>query len=155
VPNRYLPIYLNDHLAGATLGVELGRRALRQNRDDAFLQWLVPQLEEDRHALLTLMDDLGVRRSVPKAGGAWLAEKLGRLKLNGHIASYSPLSRLVELEGLASGIDAKLGLWRALSAAGVADVDHLADRAREQRERLEPLRLEAARACYGGSRASA
>ena len=31
-PMRRLDIYLNDHLAGATLGVELSRRAAREHR---------------------------------------------------------------------------------------------------------------------------
>ena len=38
----------------------------------------------------------------------------GRLKPNGQLTGYSPLSRLVELEGLSLGITGKLGLWRAL-----------------------------------------
>jgi hypothetical protein len=40
-----------------------------------------------------------------KIGAGWLAEKLGRLKLNGRLLEYSPLSHLIEradeqLEGL-------------------------------------------------------
>jgi len=145
---RYLPIYLNDHLAGATLGVELARRTLRENADGElgdFLRWLCAQVVEDRRSLLALMQERGVQPSLAKSGGAWLAEKIGRLKPNGHLTTYSPLSRLVELEGLAAGIDSKLALWVALREAG-SDVDTLVERAREQRERLEPHRLAAARA---------
>jgi hypothetical protein len=147
VPSRYLPIYLNDHLAGATLGVELAHRTLRENEDGElgeFLGWLHTQLREDRAALLAVQRRFGVKHSIAKAGGAWAAEKIGRLKPNGHLTSYSPLSRLLELEGLAAGIDGKLGLWLALETAGV-EVEGLADRAREQRARLEPFRLAAAR----------
>jgi hypothetical protein len=145
---RYLSIYLNDHLAGATLGVELARRALQENRDDELLQWLVPQVEEDRALLLRLMARRGVEPSLAKSGFAWLAEKAGRLKPNGHVVTYSPLSRLLELEGLAAGIEAKLALWLALQESGAGDdeLPTLIVRAREQRERLEPLRLAAARA---------
>jgi hypothetical protein len=53
--SRYLPIYLNDHLAGATLGVELAKRTLGENEDGElgeFMRWLVAQLVEDRRALL-------------------------------------------------------------------------------------------------------
>jgi hypothetical protein len=141
--SRYLPIYLNDHLAGATLGVELVQRTLRANEDGElgeFLRWLVPQVVEDRRALLSYMRSHGVVPSLAKSGGAWLAEKIGRLKPNGHLTTYSPLSRLLELEGLAAGIDAKRALWLAL------EEDDLAERAREQRERLEPHRLAAAHA---------
>ena len=35
----------------------------------------------------------------------WVAEKAGRLKLNGSLLTYSPLSRLVELEGLSLGVE--------------------------------------------------
>ena len=144
---RYLPIYLNDHLAGATLGVELARRALKENGEGElgdFFRWLVPQLVEDRAALVSILRAHG-RPSLGKVAGAWAAEKAGRMKPNGHLTTYSPLSRLVELEGLRAGIEAKLALWRALEASGVADVGRLIARAEEQRDRLEPHRLTAAR----------
>jgi hypothetical protein len=150
--SRYRPIYLNDHLAGATLGVELAKRASRENPDGElgdFLRWLVPQLTEDRAALIRVLREQGGEPSVAKSGGAWLAEKIGRLKPNGHVRTYSPLSRLVELEGLASGIEAKRALWVALQSAGVGGLDELVARASEQRRRLEPHRLEAARAALG------
>jgi hypothetical protein len=144
VATRYLPIYLNDHLAGATLGVELARRALRENEEGELgdvLRWLVQQLLEDRKALLAHIE----KPSLAKAGLAWAAEKAGRLKPNGQLTGYSPLSRLVELEGLKAGIEAKRSLWLALGEAGVADVAALVARADEQLARLEPHRLAAAR----------
>jgi hypothetical protein len=96
---------------------------------------------DDRRALLALIE----KPSLAKAGLAWAAEKVGRLKPNGHLTSYSPLSRLVELEGLKAGIEAKRSLWLALGEAGVADVAALVARADEQLARLEPHRLAAAR----------
>ena len=36
--SSHLAVYLNDHLAGATAGVELARRAARSNRDAAALE---------------------------------------------------------------------------------------------------------------------
>jgi hypothetical protein len=97
------------------------------------------------------MRALGITPARAKVGAGWVAEKLGRLKLNGQLTGYSPLSRLVELEGLASGINAKRALW--LSIAQIHERDSrlerfdfaaLADRAQSQRDRLEPFRLEAA-----------
>jgi hypothetical protein len=150
MPSRYLPIYLNDHLAGATLGVELARRALHADPDDELLQWLAPQLEEDRALLLRLMRRRGIEPSLAKSGLAWLAEKAGRLKANGHVVTRSPLSRLVELEGLAVGIEAKLGLWLALQETEADDeLPTLVARARAPRGRLEPARLAAARGALG------
>ena len=141
-PRSYLQIYLNDHLAGATLGVELARRTLRENEEGElgdFLRWLLPQLLADRQALLERIE----RPSLAKGGLGWLAEKAGRLKPNGHLATYSPLSRLVELDGLKAGIEAKRSLWLALGET------ELAARAEEQRDRLEPHRLAAARGTFG------
>jgi len=42
------------------------------------------------------MEELGVSRSRLKPAGAWVLEKLGRVKLNGQLRGYSPLSRLLE-----------------------------------------------------------
>jgi hypothetical protein len=155
--SRYLPIYLNDHLAGATLGLELARRAARENTGTevaAFLDELATEIEQDREALLQLMQRLGVTPSRAKVAAAWTAEKLGRLKLNGQLRGYSPLSRLVELDGLATGIEGKRALWLALEEIHdprltETDLGALAERARSQRERLEPHRLAAARDSLG------
>ena len=152
---RLLAIYLNDHLAGATVGVELTRRAARENTGSelgVFLrEVLLPEISEDRQTLEGLMGWLGIARSRPKVAAAWAAEKVGRLKLNGELTRYSPLSRLLELESLAVGIDGKRALWLALEAT--ADSDQpvegfdfraLAERAESQRQRLETHRLAAA-----------
>ena|ERR1044071_6841882 len=149
---RLLAIYLNDHLAGSVVGVELARRLRASNRDDPefgpALIGICAEIEADRTTLLRLMERLGVRRDVAKPALAWTAEKLGRLKLNGQLHGYSPLSRLVELEGLGVGIVGKAQLWRALersldSVEGF-DFEQLTERAERQREAIEELRLKAA-----------
>jgi hypothetical protein len=152
---RRLAIYLNDHLAGSIVGTELAKRALRENRGSELeetLEWLLGELLEDRATLERLMEDLGVVRSRAKGTLAVALERVGRLKLNGQLTGYSPLSRLVELEGLALGVTGKLALWenlRELAAGEPAlsgfDLDGLAERARAQLERLHRERLEAAR----------
>ena len=112
-----LSIYLNDHLAGATVGVELAQRSATNNRTSAygrFLQQLAAEIREDRESLVEIMRSLGVGIDRVKVSAAWTAEKLGRLKLNGHLLGYSPLSRLVEIEALMLGVTGKLALWRAL-----------------------------------------
>jgi hypothetical protein len=159
VPSRYLPIYLNDHLAGATVGLELVRRVERENTGTElgeFLRGLLSEIEEDRKTLAQLMQRLGVAPSRVKIAAGWMAEKVGRLKLNGQLRGYSPLSRLVELDGLATGIEGKRALWLALgeirdrdTRLRDTDFDALAERARSQRERLEPHRLAAARDSLG------
>src|SRR4051812_26382037 len=112
-----LATYLNDHLAGSTTGRELAKRALSNNRGTQFeptLEWLVEQLVEDREALLGIMRALGAPEDHLKKLAAFAVERLGRLKPNNAILSYSPLSRLVELEGLALGVTGKLAGWRSL-----------------------------------------
>jgi hypothetical protein len=160
MPARYLPIYLNDHLAGATLGVELARRTARENAGSELGLFLaddlLPEIVEDRRTLRELMRALEIRASRPKVAGAWVAEKVGRLKPNGETTRYSPLSRLVELEGLASGIEAKRAMWLALAAIRDRDerlrnfdFDALTERAGSQRDRLERHRLAAAVNAFG------
>jgi hypothetical protein len=156
---RLLGIYLNDHLAGATAGIELARRTLAENEGTelaAFLRELLAEIEEDRDTLVQLMLSLGIARSTVKLAAAWTAEKVGRMKLNGQLRGYSPLSRLVELEGLAVGVEGKRALWLALGEVRARDhrlrdidFDGLAERARSQRERLEFHRLAAAAEALG------
>jgi hypothetical protein len=152
---RRLAIYLNDHLAGSIVATELAQRALRENRGSEFeeaLDWLLAQILEDRATLERLMEELGIAKSRPKGALALSLERVGRLKLNGQLTGYSPLSRLVELEGLTFGVTGKLALWENLrelaeGEPGLAgfDLDELAERARAQLERLRAERLRAAR----------
>jgi hypothetical protein len=147
-----LGIYLSDHYAASVAAVQLARRAAQSNRGTRHgevLARLASEIEEDRQALRLIMQRLGVRPDPAKAAVAWSAEKLGRLKLNGQLTGYSPLSRLEELEILSLGVEGKLGMWRALQRGlehGVpeAELDTLIKRALSQRRRLERQRLDAA-----------
>ena len=153
-PRGRLDIYLNDHLAGSTLGVELSRRSASENRGSqyaAFLERLCREILEDRRTLEAVMRALDVDRSPAKPAGAWLLEKLSRLKLNGQVRGYSPLSRLLELEGLETGVSGKRSLWQVLGRAfaddeRVASFDFaaLVARADEQLAGLRDQRLAAA-----------
>lgn len=151
----YLKIYLEDHYAGSTVGVELARRIADQNKGTAYgdvVAQLAQEIEEDREALRQIMTSVEVDPNRIKIAGAWLGEKAGRLKLNGHLISYSPQSRVIELEGLELGVTGKLLLWCALknvadlvSELNVVQLDQLIVRAEDQRQRLEELRLVAVR----------
>ena len=149
-----LTTYLNDHLAGSTVGLALARRTASNNEGTPYgkvLGGVADEIAEDREALLDVMARLSVGPDRIKVAGAWAAEKLGRLKLNGSLVSYSPLSRMVEIEGLTIGVEGKGSLWQALKVThgddprlrGV-DLDALIARARSQRRRLERLRRKAA-----------
>jgi hypothetical protein len=158
VNKKLLGIYLNDHLGGSTTGIELVRRACSQNQGTdygRFLAELTKEIEEDRAALFEIMDRLGIRRDLAKVAGGWVLEKMGRLKLNGQLRGYSPLSRLVELEGLALGVTGKLAGWKALRliadgepALDAAALEGLIERAERQQRSLEEHRLVAARQAF-------
>jgi hypothetical protein len=147
-----LAIYLNDHLAGSIGGVETARRARASNEGTEFaapLAALCAEIEADRETLEGVMKELGVARSRIKPALGWVGEKLGRLKPNGQLRGYSPLSRVLELELLLLGISGKLRLWVLLDelvgADSAADFAALADRAEGQRARVEDLQARAAR----------
>jgi hypothetical protein len=150
---KLLAIYLNDHLAGATVGVELARRLRAGNEDDPSfgpeLAEICAEIEADRETLVTVMDALDVGPSRLKPLAAVFAERLGRLKLNGQLRGYSPLSRLDELELLQLGVAGKRRLWRALEHTQASnlpgfELGALAERATVQLRRLEALHLKAA-----------
>ena len=155
---KLLRIYLQDHLAGATGGVELARRVRGSNRGSAFgdpLARLADEIEADKKALEGVIDDLGFGADRPKNAAAWTLEKAGRLKLNGRLTGYSPLSRMVELEGLIGGVSSKISLWETLIEVSAQEprldrerLRRLAERGAEQRRTLEELRDRAARAAF-------
>jgi hypothetical protein len=159
-PRPRLDTYLNDHLAGATFGIELTRRARAANQGTEvgdFLDRLLAEIVADKETLETIMARLGVERSPVKPAGAWALEKVGRLKLNGQLRGYSPLSRLLELEGLQTGVTGKRSLWENLAIIftddeRLQDIDFttLLERADHQVSRLGDQRRAAAREALTG-----
>jgi hypothetical protein len=149
-----LGIYLNDHLAGATGGVELARRVSGSHRDQAagsVLLRLAADVAQDRAALLDIMATLGIPVRGYKVYVAWIGEKAARLKLNGYLLARSPLSSLEELEVLRVGVEGKAAGWRTLrvladrdSRLDPARLDDLIARARRQADQIEDLRVTAA-----------
>jgi hypothetical protein len=157
--DKYLSIYLNDHLAGSTVGLRLSRRVAHENQDTDYgepLANLATEISEDRVTLRSLIKRLGIREDPLKALAPVVAEIAGRLKLNGSLIGYSPLSRVEELEFLTLGVAGKAALWRVLRdnladdprAAGF-DFEALLKRATSQRQRLERLRARAAAEAFG------
>lgn len=157
MPSQYLGIYLNDHLAVLAGAEELVDRSLQSNTGTPlgeFLQQVLDSVRQDRRALESLMDERDVQQNWAKTGGAWLAERVGRLKLNGELTGYSPLSRLVEIEGIGLALEAKRAFWSTLSEVGVSEAggrptDELATRSQGQIDELEPHRSEAGKEALG------
>ncbi len=157
---RFLAIYLNDHLAGSTTGIELVRRAVGQYEGTelgAFFAEIGAEIEEDRDTLKAIMASNGVEPQRIKVAAAWAAEKAGRLKFNGALLRRSPLTPVVELEMLAVGIHGKSLLWRVLRAqppddATAARLDELIARAERQQEAVERKRVEHGRRALSPAR---
>jgi hypothetical protein len=157
--DRYLAIYLRDHFGGATGGVELARRTAGENQGGEFgapLAELAREIAEDRAPLRSIMRRVDVAPDPVKAGLAWAMEKVSRAKPNGQLRGYSPLSRLLEIEALITGVSGKLSLWRNLRALAprdprldAAELEVLADRAQAQLDRLHELCRRAALTAAG------
>ena len=152
--SSFLEIYLQDHYAGSTGGLEMAKRTANENQGTEFggpLTRLTGEIDDDRDALKRIMDRLDVSPAPVKATLAWAAEKAGRVKPNGQLRGYSPLGRVVEIEALITGVSGKLSLWRALKQIAPTeprlDATQLADlegRAEDQVARLHELRDRAA-----------
>jgi hypothetical protein len=156
--NELLGVYLNDHLAGSAAGTELAQK-LRDNHQGTELGQAMAALHrdisEDKETLEELMRTLEVERHPVKEAAGWALEKLSRLRLNPALTGGAELTRLLETEALALGIEGKLAMWLALKEAAAADprlagtdFDRLIERARGQRRSLEPHRLAAAVASF-------
>ena len=138
-----LSVYLNDHLAGATAGVNLAHGAVGDE--------IAAEIEEDRGALIEVMDHLRVRQDPAKVALGWAAMQAARLRFAAELLGHAPVSRLEQIEALALGVEGKLALWQALRHTHGSDprlegidFEDLIARARSQRRRLERLRMRAA-----------
>lgn len=141
-----LAIYLRDHRAGAATGTNLARRAAEENAGTPYGQFLgriADEIEEDVGALERIMSRCDVTPDLLKNAGAKLGERIGRFKMNGQLTGYSPLSRVLEIEGLRAGVQGKLSLWQSLREIAPGreqlderELDELVARAEAQLEGL-------------------
>lgn len=160
--NQQLGIYINDHLAGASGGVSLAKRAAQNATDEerkAMWQGLAAEIEEDRQALGHVRELVGAQPNRLKYLLAQAGERVGRLKTNGYIVKSSVLGQMLELEMMLLGVTGKLCLWRALARLedprlAEIDLERLIERAEAQRSRLEQYRISIVPAALGDSPAS-
>jgi hypothetical protein len=155
-----LGTYLHDHLAGAAYAIDLVEFMRHQHSDDdlgRFAVEILADIEQDRDTLRQIAERVGGSGGTLKEAVAWVGEKVSRFKL-GHNAG-SGLATFEGLEFLAIGILGKRSLWRALAAVAPSDprlvgidFDALAASAQKQHDRVEVLRLRAARAALGPDR---
>src|SRR5689334_20279474 len=82
--NEHLATYLNDHLAGSEVALELLEHLASAYADTPlkpFLDTMHADVLADRQELVALMRRLKIGESRPRKAGAWLAEKISRAKL--------------------------------------------------------------------------
>jgi hypothetical protein len=154
-----LTLYLSDHLAGSLAGLELLDHLLTlySGAERETLTRLRRNIEEDQEVLRQLLQALGGKESPVRKALAWLTEKAGRAKLKLDDSGDGDLPLLEALEILGLGIQGKLSLWRALAAVPdpmpqlrALDLSRLQQRALDQFELVEGLRLRSARVALAG-----
>ena len=153
--NEHLGIYLNDHLAGSVVAIELLEHLEKAHPGTElgqFVAGLHADISADQQVLEALMKHLEITTSRPRKAMAWLTEKFTELKLRFDDSADGALRLLESLETVAIGIDGKAALWRSLAGASeinpwLRNMDYaiLEQRAREQRLRIEIERVKAAK----------
>jgi hypothetical protein len=153
--NEHIATYLNDHLAGSVVAVELMEdleAAYAERPIASFIAGLRVEVEADVEELKRIMSSLEISESRTRKASAWLTEKFTELKLRLDDPTHGDLRLFESLEALSLGIEGKKSLWLALSAAAedspglhIAEYEHLKQRAEDQRRRVEERRLETAK----------
>src|SRR3982751_4422305 len=113
----HLAIYMNDQLALGVLWREIARRSARSNHGTetgAAVGRVAHAIAEDVATFERMMRELKIPKAHAKPVLAMVGERVGRLKPNGRLRGYSPLSRFEELDVLVMGIDGKVVLWQNL-----------------------------------------
>jgi len=141
-----LNVYLQSHWAAAAAGEDLARRVARTHRGSDVgpdLATVAAEIVEDRESLRGMMRCVGLDPGLLGPSVARLAERVGRLKPNGHLLRRSPASDVLEVEALRSAVSAKRGGWDALlvlsddlARVEPDDLERLRERADRQLERL-------------------
>jgi hypothetical protein len=147
-----LEVYLTDHLAGATAGVNLAQMASEEHRADehgAFFGEIASEIKADFEKLEQLISDLGVGRSATKTAAAEIGTRIMAPKFTG--GDDDELNAFITLETLSMGIEGKVCMWKSLKTVENAyptlasyDLDELISRGESQRRRIEATRLEIA-----------
>ena len=159
VNHEDLTTYLNDHLAGSVVALEILDDMIqgREGKPLApFLEELRNDIQSDQEEFKGLMKRLEMEQSTLRKAGAWMVEKLSRTKLHRTDAGEPNRALFQSLEALALGIAGKRLLWRTLAEVVMdsrqfdgMDFAHLEARASDQIERVEAQRLEIGRQIFG------
>lgn len=149
---NHIATYLNDHLAGSVVALELLEHLESDYSGrplESFFKGLRAEIDADREKLESLMGQLNISESRARKASAWLTEKVTALKLRLDDPADGDLRLFESLEALSLGIEGKRSLWLALSAVAerspqlrLLDYPELIRRAEAQRSRVEEKRIE-------------
>ena len=141
--------YLNDHLAGAEVGLRTAERLAEHfdGEDERFLRGMCTAIEEERDLLRGLLEKLDASENVLKRGVGAVGGILGSVR--DAIPIGDAPTTLEDLELLAIGVWGKRLLWGTLARVGARDerfadiaVDWLAARAETQERTLLRIRID-------------
>jgi hypothetical protein len=159
-----LHIYLNDHLAGATAGVELVKTAAENHDGEMgeFFQTLADGISADFNTLTSLIAQLNAHGSGAKEAFAKIGSEVSEAKFSGETVDDPEFGTFLTLETLSIGVEGKLCMWKALKVVegeyaelGSMDIDTLIERAQSQRDSIEGKRLEIASDALSAERVKA
>jgi hypothetical protein len=115
-----LETYLNDHLSGSIVAIDLARRRASAHADDEIgtdLRRFATEVERDQRTLRNVMSSLAVSPSMTKeliaSGTAWVDSIRTAIKLPG-----AP-NLVRDLELLIIGVRGKELLWKSLERMGI------------------------------------
>jgi hypothetical protein len=154
-----LHVYLNDHLAGATAGVELVKTAAENHDGELgeFFAQLADEITSDYNTLTSLMDQMDAHASGAKEVLAKAGSVVSETKFSGESTDDPTFGTFLTLETLSIGVEGKLCMWKALKVVQddhpelkSADIDTFIERAQSQRGKLESKRLEIAASALSG-----
>ena len=119
-----LGIYLNDHRALIVGELSLARRCRASNTGTQLGHDLTVHIGEvttDLDIIEKLIDESDNSIDHLKSLAATAGERIGRLKLNGQFTGSSPLSLVVELDGLLAATRARATMWAVLQHNGLIE----------------------------------
>ena len=157
--NESLTTYLNDHLAGSVVALELLDHLEEDGAGTAeasILAGVHADIEADRQELEAFMAQRGITVSAPRKATGWLVEKLSELKSHLDDAGDGALRRLEALETVSLGIAGKQRSgtpWprrRRMRRSWARSITRVWDSVRRRSvRRWKRLRLHAAKEAFG------
>jgi len=154
---KMLGIYLNDHLAGSALGLEvLSAIAETPFANPDEVARVKREFDGERAILRALLEKLEIGESPIRKAGAWLNAKLLEVKVGIEDFGKGGFYSFELLEALSTGMAGKHLLWVALEklaqeneTIGFPPYALLIEQVLAQRAWVEGMRTEAARQAFG------